>query len=120
MALVLEYGFDIKGCFFCWVQRWWLLLIAIVILKGGSWRFILTLVFFSCTLGLYHISLISGQHLCATWGGFLPASIFSWLMQFPQCDLSGYLNVPWVVWLTVYQAMVLGYCLRRCADAQAI
>ena len=120
VAVTLEYGFHMQGCFFCWVQRWWLLIMGLFLLKRASWLLILVMAFLSCGLSFYQIAMVIGSTACDLWGGFLPASVFSWLMRFPQCNLLGFLNIPWVVWLLFYQAMVLGYCLRRCTDESAV
>jgi disulfide bond formation protein DsbB len=115
-ALILEYGFNIQGCFFCWIQRWWMFCMGLVLLMASSWRWVVCMCFLSCALGLYQVSLAVGHSTCMIWGGFLPVQVFSWLMRFPQCDLSGFWNVPWMVWLSIFQAVVMGYCLRRCID----
>jgi len=119
-SLILEYGFGLHGCLFCWVQRWWLLIMGVFLLRKVSWRWVMVMALLSCMLGLFQISMVLGSTSCGFWGGFLPATVFSWLMQFPQCDLSGFWNIPWAVWLLFYQAMVLGYCLRRGVNESAI
>ena len=119
-SLVLEYGFGIQGCFFCWVQRWWLVMMGIALLRAVSWGVIAGMAFLSCALSLFQISMVLNSASCGLWGSFLPVAVFSWLMQFPQCDLSGLFNVPWAVWLLFYQATVLGYGLRRGMDESAV
>lgn len=122
IALIAEFVFAQKGCFFCWVQRWVLLTFALSVYLSQRriFRMIAWLLLLSgFALGLLQTHFLMSSivsDVCIAWGIGLPRVIFQWLLTFPTCDHSGPLMIPWVVWLLFYYSAIMGLMFRRKVD----
>ena len=124
-ALITEYVFGQQGCFFCWVQRWLLLVFSICMYRCERKFFLVSawiILLLGLALGLVQTHFLMSSMVsdaCVVWGAGLPRVLFMWLLTFPACDYSGMLMIPWVVWLICYYSAIIGLLFRRKLNERA-